>query len=459
MTIDTEEQKKLLRAKHFVSGEENQTISQMPLPSGLRATDCGVIMKDMMLTDISYPEGEVPTKNDFSGGGRAFMMTIPFRNPMNEVEIKTDLLAVCEDACGCKVDNFRAVDFYQFQDMVKIGEQQYRAEIDLRDMALKDKDATIEKKEKQIKEERGDRNFDDDIWRKRVANLRKTATKDKLGEDADYKKMIDMSNEMGELGNSLRDAEDTIEKQKRVMENLTRSIKEKDDQIELAKKTMEEATTQIITLDKKITELKDPETHCEMMDDYIENYLDSEGIDMTLTELVDKVKSVDWDWMMDNLGKETHKASFLETLKDFDGNVKDHKKYAGISSWDYNCVQRCREMGMKPSVKLEKKSIDRDIRCGAFDIKTTWGYVVDMLDSIGYTEELRVEVEGEATTDNTDEIVEECCGVIDWTINKYSEGATNGETLNARIYDNVSDRCRELVDEGKMMELVEDDTA
>ena len=467
MTIDKEEQKKLLKAKNFVSGEENQTILDTILPSGLKAKDCGVIMKDMMLTDISYPEGEVPTKNDFSGGGRAFMMTIPFRNPMNEVEIKTDLLAVCEDACGCKVDNFRALDFYQFQDMVKVGEQQYKQQLDLRDMALKDKDATIEKKEKQIKEERGDRNFDDDIWRKRVANLRKTATKDKLGEDADYKKMIDMANEMGELGNGLRDAEDTIEKQKRVMENLTRSIKEKDEQLEVAKKTMEEATTQIITMDKKITELENPETHCEMMDDYIENYLDSKGIDMTLTELVDKVKSVDWDWMMDNLGKETHKASFLETLEDFDGNVKDHKKYAGISSWDYICVQRCREMGSKIT-ELEKKSIDRDIRCGAFDVKTTWGYVVDMLDSMGYNEDLRKIEEGGldddakycgVAVDNTDEIVEECCDVIDWTINKYSEGATNGETLNARIYEEVRDKCSELVSDGKMMELVEDDTA
>ena len=79
---------------------------------------------------------------------------------------------------------------------------------------------------------------------------------------------------------------------------------------------------------------------------------------------------------------------------------------------------------------------------------------VDILDSIGYGEEHRF-----VGYDNTDEIVEECCDVIDWTINKYSEGATNGETLNARIYEEVRDKCSELVSDGKMMELVEDDTA
>tara|TARA_R110000824_G_scaffold246592_1_gene435759 strand:+ start:1651 stop:2838 length:1188 start_codon:yes stop_codon:yes gene_type:complete len=378
MTIDKEEQKKLLSAKNFVSGEENQTISQMPLPSGLSPKDCGVIMKDMMLTEISYPDGEVPTKNDFSGEGRAFMMTMPFRNPFNEEEIKTDLLAVCEDACGCKVDNFRALDFYQFQDMVKVGEQQYREQINLREMALKDKDEIIKKKDKQIKEERGDRNFDDDIWRKRVANLRKTATKDKLGEDADYKKMIDMANEMGELGNGLRDAEETIDKQKRVMENLTRSIKEKDEQLELAKKTMEEATASIIALDGAI-KVKE------------ENVKE-------LTERVDEL---------------------FEENEEKDTEISNH---TNTRSW-----------------------IDRDIRSGAFDVKTTWGYVVDILDSIGYGEEHRF-----VGYDNTIEIVEECCGVIDWTINKYVEGATNGETLIARIYDNIKDRCRELVEEGKL---------
>ena len=43
---------------------------------------------------------------------------------------------------------------------------------------------------------------------------------------------------------------------------------------------------------EEIKDLKDPEKHAGMMDDYIENYLKEEGIDMSLTELVDDYKKL-----------------------------------------------------------------------------------------------------------------------------------------------------------------------
>tara|TARA_R110000824_G_scaffold203240_6_gene387654 strand:+ start:1685 stop:2716 length:1032 start_codon:yes stop_codon:yes gene_type:complete len=324
----------------FVAGVENPNLIECELPSKTIVKEGDICIKDMMVMDIKYIAGETPTKN-YSGGG--IMMTIPYKLPLVENRLKSDIKTLVENASGCKVDTFNCIDFYTYCDMIRVGENALEMEKSRDAVIMADYKKELVELKKKLEEAKKDAEFDEKMWKKRIITLRSTATKDALDEDDKDKDIVDMENELGEC--------------------------------------------------RKIE------------DDLLEK-------NNTLTKKCAKMKKL-------------YEVALGEGA--------------------------------------DKKYINRDIRCGAFDVKTTYGYVVDMLDSMGYNEDLRKIEEGGldddakycgVAVDNTDEIVEECCGVIDWTINKYSEGATNGETLTTRIYEEVRDKCSELVSDGKMMELV-----